>query len=269
MMSAPLLTALLTVSLLSTTALAGGVDTERVNAEGAGAPSGLKADQPAALTSVDFTRSEDRYEVVLGVPAGVAVAAEQTGLRVLVRLPGLAVPAALQRPLDTSYFNAPVTLIAASPAAGGGVVAVDLREGASWELVAGQDGFWRLVVRGEGGAPAPLVPQQNDYQGADERALDNITGDSPGFTGEDMGLDGGADAGPRMNIDLVETDIHNALRLISNAAGINVVASDSVQGKVTVSLHDVHWRDALTAILMAKGLTASTLDGGTLVVGSY
>jgi len=264
-----MITALISLALLGPLATAGGVDTERVNAAGVGAPSGLTSSSSTALASVDFTRSEDRYEVVLGVPAGIGVSAEQTGLRVLISLPGLTVPTALQRPLDTSYFDAPVTLIAASPAASGGVVAVELRQGATWELVQSQDGFWRLVVRGDGGAPTPAPQTEPGYLGPDERALDNITGDSPGFTGDDIGMDGGTDAGPMINIDLVETDIHNALRLISEVGGVNVVADDSVQGKVTVSLHDVHWRDALTAVLMANGLSASTLDGGTLVVGSY
>ena len=55
-----------------------------------------------------------------------------------------------------------------------------------------------------------------------------------------------SDAAP-ISLDLQEADIHSVLRLISTTAGVNIVASDAVGGKVTVRLEDVPWDLALAA----------------------
>jgi type IV pilus assembly protein PilQ len=61
---------------------------------------------------------------------------------------------------------------------------------------------------------------------------------------------------PSMNLSLQDADIHHAIRLIAETAELNIVIADGVSGKVTVELKDVPWTDALTAILMSKGLVA-------------
>ncbi|MCK6527887.1 type IV pilus secretin PilQ [Myxococcota bacterium] len=64
-------------------------------------------------------------------------------------------------------------------------------------------------------------------------------------------------SGRRINMDLVNADIHNVFRLISHVSKLNIVSSDEVKGTVTVRLIDVPWDQALAAILQAKGLGAS------------
>ena len=59
-----------------------------------------------------------------------------------------------------------------------------------------------------------------------------------------------------MNLSLQDADIHHAIRLIADVAQLNIVIADEVSGKVTVELKDVPWTDALTAVLMSKGLVA-------------
>lgn len=59
-----------------------------------------------------------------------------------------------------------------------------------------------------------------------------------------------------MNLSLQDADIHHAIRLISDVADLNFVIDESVSGRVTVELKDVPWTDALTAVLMSKGLAA-------------
>ena len=59
-----------------------------------------------------------------------------------------------------------------------------------------------------------------------------------------------------VSLDLQEADIHNVLRLFAEVSGLNFVASDDVQGKVTIVLKDVPWDQALAVILHSKGLGA-------------
>src|SRR5688572_8176109 len=58
----------------------------------------------------------------------------------------------------------------------------------------------------------------------------------------------------RMSIDVQGADIRTVLRSISEFSGRNIVAGKDVKGPVSVSLHDVRWQDALTAVLRTQGL---------------
>jgi type IV pilus assembly protein PilQ len=58
----------------------------------------------------------------------------------------------------------------------------------------------------------------------------------------------------RISIDVVRADIHDVLRMIAEVGRFNVVVADEVQGKVTLKLRDVPWRQALDTVLATHGL---------------
>jgi type IV pilus assembly protein PilQ len=59
------------------------------------------------------------------------------------------------------------------------------------------------------------------------------------------------DMGPRVSLDVQDAEIGTVLRSLASFSGTNIVASPRVVGKVTVSLEEVPWREALTVILRA------------------
>jgi type IV pilus assembly protein PilQ len=59
--------------------------------------------------------------------------------------------------------------------------------------------------------------------------------------------------GRPISVDLEDADILSVLRLLSEYAGVNIVAGKDVTGTVTVRLHNVPWRQALEIILKASG----------------
>ena len=61
-------------------------------------------------------------------------------------------------------------------------------------------------------------------------------------------------AGRLISLDLQDTDIDNALRIIAEVSNLNIIASDDVTGKVTLRLIDVPWDQALDVILKTNGL---------------
>jgi len=69
----------------------------------------------------------------------------------------------------------------------------------------------------------------------------------------------------RITLDVVRADIHDVLRLLAEKGGLNVVVSDAVQGKVTLRLRDVPWRQALDTVLASHGL-GQELRGNVLRV---
>jgi type IV pilus assembly protein PilQ len=61
-------------------------------------------------------------------------------------------------------------------------------------------------------------------------------------------------SGRRITIDLKEADILNVLRLIAEVSKLNIIASESVKGLITIKLRNVPWDQALDIILKVKGL---------------
>ena len=61
-------------------------------------------------------------------------------------------------------------------------------------------------------------------------------------------------SGRLISLDLQDTDIDNALRIIAEVSNLNIIASGEVTGKVTLRLIDVPWDQALDVILKTNGL---------------
>lgn len=61
-------------------------------------------------------------------------------------------------------------------------------------------------------------------------------------------------SGRLISLDLQDTDIDNALRIIAEVSNLNIIASSDVSGKITLRLIDVPWDQALDVILKTNGL---------------
>ncbi len=76
-------------------------------------------------------------------------------------------------------------------------------------------------------------------------------------------------AGPRLiSMDFKDADVINLLRILGAEAGRNIVAGDDVKGKVSVSLRNVTWDEALDTILEVKGLQKVEKSGVIRIVSS-
>jgi type IV pilus assembly protein PilQ len=96
-------------------------------------------------------------------------------------------------------------------------------------------------------------------RGADfSYAPDEVAGYSvqnPALAPEDVGGSRRQEfQGRRISLDFKDADIHNILRLISEVAKINIITSDDVKGKITITLRNVPWDQALDIILKTKKL---------------
>jgi type IV pilus assembly protein PilQ len=60
--------------------------------------------------------------------------------------------------------------------------------------------------------------------------------------------------GRRITLDFHDIEIRNLLRLIADVSKKNIGVADDVSGKVTVSLRNVPWDQALDLVLKSKGL---------------
>ncbi len=71
--------------------------------------------------------------------------------------------------------------------------------------------------------------------------------------------------GDKLTLNFQSIDLRAALQQIADVAGLNLVASDEVQGSITLRLKDVPWDQALELILQAKGLDKRVKAGVLLV----
>lgn len=60
--------------------------------------------------------------------------------------------------------------------------------------------------------------------------------------------------GQPISLDLKDADVRNVLRLIADVSGLSVVATDDVEGKVTMRFAEMPWDAALDAILASLNL---------------
>ena len=66
--------------------------------------------------------------------------------------------------------------------------------------------------------------------------------------------------GSPITLKLKDADVHDVLRLIGDTSGFNIVIHPAVQGKITVSLEQVPWDQALDVVLTTLKLGAERND---------
>ena len=246
----------------------------------------------AAVTSLDF-RNEDVVvdgvsrsvsQIVVGTRgAGAPDVRQPQPNLITVDVPGAFLPQSLKRVLDTSEFLSPVRLVRAYSTRNGARIAISLRSETTFSVVEGEGGLFAInidippqmlqdrdLATGFDGV-APTQGGGRIESGSASEVLIGGSGrsmDPNAAFGAGMGADGGlaglgsfqsrssttAYTGKRISLDFVDADIHSIFRLISHVSRLNIVASDDVQGKVTVRMIDVPWDQALAAVLQAKGL---------------
>ncbi len=272
------------------------LDTSRGVSEGVGTPSGPKALEGLSLKSLDFIDDDTSSRVVIAISNDVSYTTSQPQRDlVVIDIPGAFVPQSLERVLDTSHFISPVRMVRAYKTRDGARVAISLGRSVEWAVSEGEPGQVildfplpadmqedRTLATQSFSEVAPSDPDTSGGEGLKGAyASETLIGDSgrtydpqsafgsgrgSGAAGQLGGLSGfsfdsgtatsGNWSGRRINLDLVDADIHAVFRLISHVSRLNIVSGDDVQGSVTVRLIDVPWDQALAVILQAKGLAS-------------
>ena len=97
---------------------------------------------------------------------------------------------------------------------------------------------------------------EEEIEGEGDAAEDEVARRNP--TGVKAADGSKTYTGRLISLDLQDTDIDNALRIIAEVSNLNIIASDEVTGKVTLRLIDVPWDQALDVILKTNGLDSVT-----------
>lgn len=157
------------------------------------------------------------------------------GSTVVIDVGNAQLPANLQKPLNVTDFATPVQSIEAR-AAGNGTQLVLSTNGA-FESMAYQSGRDYVVE---------IVPRA--------AAAKRAAGGAIAMGQATAATTGRAYSGRPVTFNFQDVPVRTVLQLIAEESSLNIVASDTVQGNVTLRLVNVPWDQALDVVLQAKGL---------------
>ncbi|GAB3062753.1 type IV pilus secretin PilQ [Stenotrophomonas tumulicola] len=220
-------------------------------APAAAAVAATPANAPASLSvaKIDFKRGDDGAgRLVLqfdGQGANPDLRAQ--GNSVVIDVGNARLPEQLQKPLNVTDFATPVQCIDAKPYGGG--TQLVLSTNTAFESLAYQSGNEYVVeiTPKQGPAATGAITSSTVAQAATAVAQRGYSGRPVTFNFQDV-------------------PVRTVLQLIAEESNLNVVASDSVQGNVTLRLVNVPWDQALDIVLRAKGLDKRR-DGSVIWVG--
>lgn len=190
-----------------------------------------------ALAGVDFRRGKDgegRVLVDLGSSSTPVDLTERAG-KIRLTMNGIAVPADLRRRLDVTDFATPVTRIDTFVEDGSAVV--EITPEGNYDYIAYQSGSQFTVS-----------VEELSQEEAESRREEKFP-----YTGD------------KLSLNFQDIEVRSVLQLIADFTGLNLVASDTVGGSITLRLQNVPWDQALDLILKTKGLDKRQIGNVLLV----
>ncbi|WP_166647516.1 MULTISPECIES: type IV pilus secretin PilQ [Pseudomonas syringae group] len=195
-------------------------------------PAGAKA-----IRNIDFQRGElGEGNVVIDLSnANIAPDIQEQGGKIRVDFAKTMLPEPLRVRLDVKDFATPVQFVSASAA--GDKASILIEPSGAFDYSAFQtENKLTISVR-------PLTHEDMDRRAADK----------PVYTGE------------KLSLNFQDIDVRSVLQLIADFTNLNLVASDTVQGGITLRLQNVPWDQALDLVLKTKGLDKRKVGSVLLV----
>ncbi|MDX9686330.1 type IV pilus secretin PilQ [Halopseudomonas formosensis] len=190
-----------------------------------------------SIRSLDFQRGdqgEGNVIVDLSDPS-IRVDVQEQGGRIRLNFPATQLPDELRVRLDVKDFATPVNFINASTSGQDATINIE-PTGLYEHLVYQTDN--RLIV-----SIKPLTQSQIEQRRAD----------AFNYTGE------------KLSLNFQNIEVRSVLQLIADFTDLNLVASDTVQGSITLRLQNVPWDQALDLVLKTKGLDQRKIGNVLLV----
>lgn len=188
-----------------------------------------------AISDIDFRRGEDgagNVVITLSDPSA-SPSIEEEGGKIRVSFAKTRLPEALRVRLDVGDFATPVKFVDATSQSGGASIAIE--PSGRFEYLAYQtDDKLTISVK-------PMTE-------AEQRKAETVT-----YSGE------------KLSLNFQDIEVRSVLQLIADFTELNLVASDTVDGSITLRLQNVPWDQALDLVLRTKGL-AKRQVGNVLLV---
>ncbi|MBK5967852.1 MULTISPECIES: type IV pilus secretin PilQ [Thiorhodovibrio] len=185
------------------------------------------ANRRAALKNIDFRRGADGAgRVIISLPSSTTpVNVREQGTSVMVDIGNTQLPQRLFRRLDVVDFATPV--VAVESRAEGEDIQVKIDTTEDYDYLAYQsDNLFTVEFRA-------LTPAEKEQLEREKIVYD----------------------GDRLSLNFQDIEVRAVLQLLADFTGLNLVASDTVRGNITLRLQNVPWDQALDIVLKTKGLS--------------
>ncbi len=202
------------------------------------APEALGAN--ARVVNVDFRRGdlgEGQIQIMLSDPRASANITRE-GRRIIAELENVQLPANLSRRLDVVDFSTPVRFVDVSTVGN----------------------TTRIVIE--------PINEDFDYLAYQTDKLLSINVTNPPAEKKAEAVKSFFYTGEKLSLNFQNIEVRSVLQLIADFTGLNLVASDSVQGGITLRLQNVPWDQALDLVLKTKGLDKRQMGSVLLVAPS-
>lgn len=179
-----------------------------------------------SLKDIDFRRGKDgEGRVIINLSDdGAGVDVRQQGKNLIVEFQGTSLPANLRRQLDVADFGTPIRTVRTQ------------YQGGNTRLIIEPQGLWEhSAYQSDSQFVVEVKPIKEDPNRLTQ-------GSRPGYRGE------------RLSLNFQNVDVRALLQVIADFTNLNIVTSDTVQGKLTLRLKDVPWDQALDIIMQSRGL---------------
>ena len=201
------------------------------------APAKSYAAQGKAISNIDFQRGEqgEGNVVITLSDASVSPDIQEQGGKIRLDFAKTQLPEALRVRLDVKDFATPVQFVSATGSADKATIVIEPT--GSYDYLAYQtDNKLTLSIK-------PLTQDEVETRKSERFAY----------------------SGEKLSLNFQDIDVRSVLQLIADFTDLNLVASDTVQGNITLRLQNVPWDQALDLVLKTKGLDKRKVGNVLLV----
>lgn len=186
-----------------------------------------KAVAQEAKVDVRFSKGlQNSGQIQLNLPENhPAPKIEKSGNNLILTFQDMPLVAADQRNFEVSEFSTPVKKIALRRL--GNNTQVKIYNASGWDYKVSDKGS-RYVIS--------VMQQANLFETLDDKPK------AKRFKGG------------KVTLDFQDVDVRTVLQILAKESGVNIVASDTVGGKMTLNLKDVPWDQALDLVMQARNL---------------
>jgi type IV pilus assembly protein PilQ len=191
------------------------------------------------IVDIDFRRGDHGEGLVMIrlTSPNVPVDISQESGRIRVEFDGVKLADEMRRRLDVRDFATPVRFIDATVEAGKPVFLIEPNDELFDYLAYQTNNLLTISVK-------PLTKNEEDQ----------IRKERFPYTGE------------KLSLNFQDIEVRTVLQIIADFTGFNLVASDTVDGSITLRLKNVPWDQALDIVLKSQGLAKQQI-GNVLMVG--
>ena len=183
------------------------------------------SDTKGGISDIDFRRGENGEGKIIFTlsNANIGIDVEEQGDGVRVNFLDVWLPEELRRRLDVTDFATPVSIVSADYDGRGASIKVEAS--GDYDYLAYQaDNEYVVSIN-------PLSEEELE----EKKARFSFVGD-------------------KLSLNFQDIEVRSVLQLIADFTELNLVASDTVSGSITLRLENVPWDQALDLVLKTKGL---------------